>query len=69
MGVPTLKISRFPLGGLGTKCHLDVGPLASHKIYYKGEAGGFPQVWAVVNLMSSNLPVIHPNTESASTMH
>jgi hypothetical protein len=24
--------------------HLDAGPMASHRIYYKGEGGGFPQV-------------------------
>jgi hypothetical protein len=25
---------------------LGVGPMAKHKIYYKGEGGGFPQVQA-----------------------
>jgi len=40
--VPTLGILRLPLGNLGTKCHLDAGPMASHKVYYKGENGGFP---------------------------
>jgi hypothetical protein len=24
------------------KCHLHVGPVANHKVYYKGEGGGFP---------------------------
>jgi hypothetical protein len=28
----------------GEKSHLDVGFVASHRIYYKGEGGGFPQV-------------------------
>ncbi len=42
-------ISRLPLG---TKCHLDVGPMEKHKVYYKGEGGGFPQVWVVVSLVS-----------------
>ncbi len=37
----------------GEKSHLDVGSVASHKVYYKGEGGGFPQVWAVVNLVRS----------------
>jgi hypothetical protein len=32
------------------KNHLDVGSVASHRIYYKGEGGGFPQVQAVVSL-------------------
>jgi hypothetical protein len=41
-GVPTLGISRLPFGSFGTKCHLDVGLMERHKIYYKGEGGGFP---------------------------
>jgi hypothetical protein len=47
-----------------TKCHLDVGLVERHKAYYKGEGGGFPQVWAMINLVSSNLPMVHPNTKS-----
>jgi hypothetical protein len=43
-GIPTLGISRFPFGNPGTNCHLDVGLVEGHKIYYKGEGGGFPQV-------------------------
>jgi hypothetical protein len=42
MGVQTLAISRFPLGNPGTKCHLDVGLVERHIVYYKGEGGGFP---------------------------
>jgi len=53
-GVPTLAISGLPLGSPGTKCHLDVGLMERHKVYYKGEGGGFPQVQAVVNLVSLN---------------
>jgi hypothetical protein len=49
--VPTWTISGLPLGSLGTKSHLDVASMQSHKVYYKGEGGGFPQVWAVVNLV------------------
>ncbi len=30
--VPTLGISGLPLGSPETKCHLDVGPMASHKV-------------------------------------
>jgi hypothetical protein len=41
--VPTLGISGLPFGSLGTKCHLDVGLVERHKIYYKGEGGGFPK--------------------------
>jgi hypothetical protein len=51
------------------KCHLDVGPMARHKVYYKGEGGGFPQVRAVVNLVSPSLPVVRPSTKSAPAMH
>jgi hypothetical protein len=35
----------------GEKSHLDVGPVESHRVYYKGEGGSFPQVWAVVSLV------------------
>jgi hypothetical protein len=55
--VPILGISRLPFGSPRTKCHLVTGPVARHKVYYKGEGGGFPQVWAVVSLVSSSLPV------------
>jgi len=64
-----VKISGLPSDSPGTKCHLDVGLVERHKVYYKGEGGGFPQVWAVVNIMNSNLPVTFPNTKSAPTMH
>jgi hypothetical protein len=30
------------LGISGKKNHLDVGFVASHRVYYKGEGGGFP---------------------------
>jgi hypothetical protein len=71
VGVLAMGISGLlsPLGNLGAKCHLDAGLMASHRIYYKGEGGGFPQVRAVVSLMSSSLPVVRPSTKSASTMH
>jgi hypothetical protein len=39
---PTLGISGFPLGSPGTKCHLRVGHVPMHKVYYMGEGGGFP---------------------------
>jgi hypothetical protein len=51
-GVPTLRILGLPLGSRETKCHLVAGPVASHRIYYKGEGGGFPQVRAMVSLVS-----------------
>ncbi len=52
-----------------TKCHLDVGLVERHRVYYKGESDAFPQVRAMVNLMSSNLPVARLNTKNVLTMH
>jgi hypothetical protein len=68
-GVPTLGISGFLFGSPGTKCHFDVGLVERHKVYYKGEGGGFPQVRVVVSLMNPKLPVVRPNTKNASTLH
>jgi hypothetical protein len=67
--VPTLGILRLPFGSPETKCHLDAGPMASHRVYYKGEGGGFLQVWVVMNLVNPNLHVARSNTQSALTMH
>jgi hypothetical protein len=67
--IPIVRISGFPLRSPMTKCHLDVGLVKRHKVYYKGEGGGFPQVWTMVNLMNPSLPVACPNTKSAPTMH
>jgi len=64
-----VRISRLPLGSAGTKCHLDVGLVERHKVYYKGESGGFPQVRVVMSLVSPNLPMACLNTKSAPTMH
>ncbi len=46
-----MRISVLQLGSPGTKNHLDVAPVESHRIYYKGEGGGFPQVRALVSLV------------------
>jgi hypothetical protein len=67
--VPILGISGFLFESLETKQHLGVGPMAMNKIYYKGEGGGFPQVWAVVSLVSSCLLVVRPCTKGVLTMH
>jgi len=69
VGVPSLGISGLPFGSPKTKCHLDVGLVEKHKVYYKGEGGGFPQVRAVVSLVSLSLLVARPNTKSALVMH
>jgi hypothetical protein len=68
-GVPILRISRLPLGSPGTKWHLGVGPMARHKGHYKGEGDGVPQVQAVVNLVSSCLPMVISCTKNVPTMH
>jgi hypothetical protein len=69
VGVPILGISGLPLGSPETKCHLDAGPVASHRVYYKGEGGDFPQIRAVVSLVNLILPVAHLSTKNAPTMH
>jgi hypothetical protein len=69
VGVPVVGISRLPFGSPRTKNHLDVAPVESYKVYYKGEGGGFPQVRAVVSLVSSRLLAVRPKTKSAQTMH
>jgi hypothetical protein len=35
-------ISGILFGSPKTKSHLDVAPVESYRIYYKGEGGGFP---------------------------
>ncbi len=67
--VSTLGILRLPLENPGTKCHLNASPMARHKIYYKGEGGGFPQVQAVVSLVNLCLHVVHLCTKSVPAMH
>jgi hypothetical protein len=67
--VLTLGIPGLPLESPRIKCHLDVSPVASHKVYYKGEGGGFSQAWAVVNFVSPSLSVASPSTKSAPTMY
>jgi len=42
-----VRISGLPFGSPGTKCHLNVGFVERHKVYYKGEGDGFPQVRVV----------------------
>jgi hypothetical protein len=63
MGVPISGISKLQLGSPWTKWHLGVGPMAKHREYYKREGGDFPQVWAVLNLVSLCLPVARLRTK------
>ncbi len=67
--VLNVKIPGHPFESPRTKCHLDVVPLKSCRKYYKGEGGGFPQVRAVVSLVSPRLAVACLNTKSVQTMH
>jgi len=71
VGIPTLAISKLPLGNPETTCHLDVGLIERHKIYYKGEGDGFPQVRAVVSLVSPNCPwfILAPKVLQLCTNH
>ncbi len=70
-GVLVVRISGFPLGNPKTKCHLDVGFVERHRIYYKGEGGGFPQVRAMMNLVSPSCPwlVLTPKVLQLCTNH
>jgi hypothetical protein len=69
--VPIVGISRFTFGSPGTKSHLDVVLVKSCRIYYKGEGGGFPQVWAVVCFVSPNCQwlVLTPKVPQLCTNH
>ncbi len=71
IGVPTWAISRLPLENPGIKSHLDVGLVVSHKVYYKEEGGGFPQVPALVSLMCRCCPwlVLAPKVFQLCTNH
>jgi hypothetical protein len=67
--IPTLGILGLPFGNLETKCHLDVGLMERHRVYYKGEGSGLPQIRAVGSLVSPSLPMAHLSTKSAPIMH
>jgi hypothetical protein len=68
-GVPTLTIFGLPLGNLRTKCHLKWALWRGTEYTIRGEGGGFPQVQAVVSLVSLSLPVVCLSTKNAPTMH
>jgi hypothetical protein len=63
------KVVGLPLGSPGTKRHLDVAPMDICRVYYKREGGGFPQVRAMVSLVSQRLLVVRPSTKSLPSMH
>jgi len=70
-GVPTLAISRLPLGNPETKSHLDVGLVERHKVYYKGEGGGFPKSgpWWVLWIQVCLWLVLAPKVFKLCTNH
>jgi hypothetical protein len=49
---------RTPTWESRTKNHLDVALVESCRVYYMGEGGGFPQVQAMVSLVSPKSPVV-----------
>ncbi len=61
--VSTLEILTLPLGSPKIKWHLGIGLMAKHKVYCKGQGGGFTQVWVVVSFVSSCLHVAHVCTK------
>jgi hypothetical protein len=71
VGILVVRISGLPFGSPKTKCHLDVRLMERHIVYYKGEGGGFPQVRAVVNLVSPIFPcfVLTPKVLQLWTNH
>jgi len=42
------------------KNHFDVASAESYRVYYMGEGGGFPRVWAVVSLVCKNARGLSP---------
>jgi hypothetical protein len=66
-GSPNCYNSKSP----GTKNHLDVAPAERRRVYYKGEGGGFPQVWAMVSLVCPGCPwfVLAPKVLQLCTNH
>jgi hypothetical protein len=43
VGIPVVKILGLPSESSGTKCHLDVGLMERHKVYYKGKVVASPK--------------------------
>jgi hypothetical protein len=64
-----MVVSGLLFESLGTKSHLDIALAKRCKIYYMGEGGGFPQVRAVVSLVSPKLLVACPSTKGAPTQY
>jgi len=74
MGVQSGKVLITRITGLPTwesreKCHLDVAFMVCHKEYYKGEGGGFPQIWGMMSLLNLCMLVVRLCTKNAPTIH
>ncbi len=69
MRILTLGISGLPFESPRTKWHMGIGPMIRHRVYNKGKSDGFPQVRAVMNLMSSSLLVTHPSAKRVPATH
>jgi hypothetical protein len=70
-GVPFGAILGLPLGSPGKNSHLDVAPVESCRVYYKGQGDGFPQVRAVLSLVCPCCPwlVLAPRVLQLCTNH
>ncbi len=71
IGFPVVGILALPLGSPGTKSHLDVAPVERHRVYYKGEGGGFSQVRVMVSLVCPGCPwlILAPKMLQICTNH
>jgi hypothetical protein len=71
--IMALQSARSPnfgkFGNPMTKWHLGASPVAKHREHYKGEGGGFLQVWAMMSLMSLCLPVARLCIKNVPTIH
>ncbi len=64
-GSPNRIVSGFLLESPGTKSHSNVGVAERCKEYYMGEGGAFPQVRAMMSLVSPELPLVCPSIKGA----
>jgi hypothetical protein len=70
-GVPFGAISGLSLESPEKNSDFDVASVANHRVYYKGEGGGLPQVWAMVSLVCLCCPwlVLAPRVLQLCTNH
>jgi hypothetical protein len=68
-GNPSCGNFETPIWESQDKMPFGCGPCGEAQEYYKGEGGGFPQVQAMVSLVSLRLPMACPSTKSAQIMH